>query len=613
VRVVQRNAPAVCARLAGLLALVAASAWPAGAHAAEPTFNGDIAPLLWSRCAGCHRPDGSAPFSLIDYEDVVPRVRQIVAATRTGAMPPWLPEGRFGEFANDRRLRPEEVDLIERWVKEGVRRGPPSELPPRPQSGDGWQLGTPDVIVSLPTPYTLAPGGADVFRTFVMSVPLPATRYVRGVEIRPGNPRAVHHASVGIDRTPASRQLDARDAAPGFPGGMLSEGARSPESRAIGWTPGMTPSMEPDGMAWRLEPGTDLVVQVHMLPGERTETVDLSVGLHFTATPPTRTPIDFKLGSKAIDIPAGTATYVVEDAFVVPVDVDVLSVYPHAHYLAKEMIAVAVRPDGRSESLVRIPEWDFHWQDEYRYQTPVSLPKGTRVAMRFTYDNSAANVRNPQRPPRHVVYGAQSSDEMGDLWLRLVPRTAGEAAVLARAYLQHELAKEVALGEQMVRQRPTDPRWRNTLGVTYVKSGRIPDAVAQLEEAVRLEAGSAEAHHNLGHVLDLQGRLADATMHFREAARLAPDNDVIHLALANVLQEAGDLDGAIVHLRRAVALNPLAADAHNNLGVALGSLGMFDEAIVHFRNALDLRPDFDDARDNLATIKELQSGAAPPR
>lgn len=595
------------------LAFAAVTARPPAAHAAEVTFNRDVAPLLWSRCGACHWPDGPAPFSLLEYEDVLPRVRQIVAAVRSGAMPPWLPERGAAAFANERRLRADEVALIDQWVEAGARQGAPADRRQPPAWNDGWRLGTPDLILELPAPYALHPGRADVFRTFVLPVPLAATRYVRGVEIRPGNPRVIHHASVGIDRSRASRQLDARDPEPGFPGGMLSEGTRSPESRAIGWTPGTTPVMEPDGMAWRLEPGTDLIVQVHLLPTAAGEPapVDLSVGLYFTDAPPTRTPIDFKLGSKAIDIPPGTARYAVEDSYVLPVDVEVLSVYPHAHYLATEMTAAAVLPDGRSLALLRIPRWNFHWQDEYRFADPLSLPKGTRLSMTFVYDNSEGNRENRQRPPAHVVYGPQSSDEMGDLWLRLVPRTPDDAAVLARSYVEHELRKETAIAKQMVARRPEDARLRNTLAAAYIRGGRIADAIAQLDEALRLAPSLAEARYNLGRVLESQGRIGDATLHLREAARLAPENALVRLALADVLQAAGDLDEAVVHLRRAIALNPQAADAHNNLGVALGSLGLLDEAAAHFRAALEIRPDYEDARTNLDLILQMKN--APVR
>jgi tetratricopeptide (TPR) repeat protein len=577
------------------------------ASAAEPTFTRDIAPLLWSRCGGCHHPDGSAPFSLIEYADVVPRARQIVSAVKSRLMPPWLPEPGYGEFSNERRLRPGEIDALERWVAGGTPRGPAEDLPVPPVWTDRWQLGTPDLVVSLSEPYRLPPGDADAFRVFVIPIPLKAPRHVRGVEIRPGNARVVHHASMSIDRTRGSRRLDEADAGPGFSGAMMSQGARNPEGRAIGWTPGISPSMEPDGMAWRLEAGADLVVELHMLPSRTgvTEIVQPSVGFYFTDAPPTRTPVDFKIGSKSIDIPAGRADYAIEDTYELPVDVDLLSIYPHAHYLARDMKASATRPDGTVVPLLWIRNWDFHWQDDYHYARPVFLPRGTRVTMRYTYDNSAANRRNAVRPPARVMFGPESTDEMGDLWLRFLPRTTADAVTLARSYQEHELAKDIALGEARVAANPREARWQNALALAYMQAGRIDAAAARLSEALRLQPENAEAHNNLGHVLQLQGRAQDAMPHFREAVRLVPDNDLVHINLANALQDVGEVKEAIPHYEEAIRLNPASADAHNNLGVALGSLGRLDEAASHFRQALEIQPDYGDARENLDQVLEL--------
>jgi Tfp pilus assembly protein PilF len=531
-------------------------------------------------------------------------------------MPPWLPEPGIGEFSNERRLRDEEIALIEQWVAAGRPQGVSQDLPARPVWTDGWQLGTPDLIVSLPEPYRLPPGDADAFRVFVMPIPIATPRYVRGVEIRPGNARVVHHASMSIDRTRGSRRLDQADREPGFSGAMSSQGARNPEGRAVGWTPGISPALEPEGMAWRLESGADLVVELHMLPSRsgKTELVQPSVGFYFTDTPPTRTPVDFKLGSKAIDIPAGQAGYVIEDSYELPVDVDLLSVYPHAHYLAKEMGAWVTLPGGGLVTpLFMIKNWDFHWQDEYRYVRPWFLPRGTRVTMRFTYDNSAGNRRNGGRPPSRVVFGPESTDEMGDLWLRFLPRSAADLTTLAQSYKDHELRKDIALGESRIAASPRDARANNALALAYMQSGRLDDARLRLEESVRLQPSNAEAHNNLGHVLQLQGRVQEAILHFREAVRLAPNNDLVHLNLANALEDLGEVKEAIPHFEEAISLNPSSADAHNNLGVALGSLGLLDEAEAHFRQALEIQPEYPDARDNLNQALELRKTSPPPR
>jgi len=575
---------------------------------AAVTFTKDIAPILWTHCATCHRPGEMAPFSLVEYTDVVSRARQIASVTANRTMPPWLPEPGYGTFLNERRLKAEDIAVIQQWVKDGAPRGDVSDLPPRPSWSSGWQLGTPDLIVQIPEPFVIPAGTNDIFRSFAIPIPIAATRYVKGIEMRPGNAKVVHHASLSIDHTRASRVRDEADPLPGFSGGMFSDTARNPESRALGWTPGMTPSFEPEGMPWRLEKGSDLVLELHLIvPREGVaERVQPSVGFYFTDAPPTRSPVDFKIGSKDIDIPAGLPAYAIEDRYTLPVDVDVLNVYPHAHYLAREMKAQATLPDGRVVPLIWIRNWDFHWQDDYRFATPVHLPRGSVVTMRYTYDNSAANKHNPRKTPAHVVYGPESSDEMGDLWLRLLPRNAQDAAILARSYRENELTKDIRLRERLVIEHPTEAKWRNALGASYLEAGRLPDSLKQLEEAARLAPDQAEARNNLGEARRIVGDLAGAIGEFKQAARLAPGNDVIQFNLANTLGDHGDLEEAIAHFRLGLALNPGVADAQNNLGVALASLGRIDEAVAHFREAVAIQPDYADAQQNLNLVLQMQ-------
>ena len=598
-------------RAALLLFACVSAAVPAAAQRAERpavTFNRDIAPIVWTHCTPCHRPGQIAPFTLIDYRDVVQRGRQIAAVTASGTMPPWLPERGHGEFAGARRLSDRDVALIDSWIKAGAPEGDPSDRHSPPTFRSGWQLGNPDLVVEAPQPYVLAPGEEDVFRNLVIPVPLATTKYVRGIEVDPGNGRVVHHIALAVDPTPASRRLDAADPQPGFAGAMFAESAQSPESRALGWTPGMSPAFEPTGMAWRLQKGSDLVLFMHFMPlgGGESQTIRPRVALYFTDTPPTRVPVDFKLGSKSIDIPAGVAGYAIEDRFTLPVDAQLLSVYPHAHYLARDMRVTAALPDGTSRDLLWIKNWDFHWQDQYRYQSPPSLPRGTTISMRYVYDNSAANRHNPRRSPARVQFGPQSSDEMGDLWLRLLPGTIDDANTLASAYREHELANDIALAEQKIAAAPQDARWHSRLGAAYFEAGRTPDAVRELEEALRLEPGRADAHNNLGHVLQQQGRVDEALSHFEAAARLEPDDDLVQLNLANALDESGRSAEAIPHFERAIALKPASPEAQNNLGVALGSLGRVEEAIARFRAALEIRPDYEDAKKNLALALQLR-------
>lgn len=578
------------------------------------TFNTDVAPILFAHCATCHRPIddrpvppggdplcvAGAPFSLLDYASAQPRAGLIADATRARVMPPWLPEPGHGEFVNERRLTAEQIGVIQQWVAQGAPEGDPADRPPAPAFPQGWQLGTPDLVVQAEETYTLQPGTSEVFRSFVLPVPRAAARYVRGVEFRADNVSVVHHANLAIDPLRVSRRLDREDEGPGF--------AAMPENdvqNVFGWSPGKVPILEPADTAWRLDEGSDLVVQLHMVPGARPEPVRPSVGLFLTDRPPTRVPIVVKLESKAIEIAAGASGHVVEDAYTLPVPVSVVSVYPHAHYLAREIRGEASLPDGTVMPLVWIRRWDVRWQDQYRLRTPLPLPQGTTLRMRISYDNSAANPHSP-RPPRVVRWGPNSTDEMGALWVEVVPQSAADADVLTRDYFRRAQLADIAGAELAARSTPSDAGALNALALRYAQAGRLAEAQAQLEQAVRLQPGDAEAQSNLGTVLQMQGRIGDALPRLATAARLKPDDDRIRVNLANGLQAAGRLDEAMREYRRAVALDPENADAHFNLAMLLGPQNRLAEAVTHLQRVIEISPWNAEAYRNLSIAYSLQ-------
>jgi Flp pilus assembly protein TadD len=327
--------------------------------------------------------------------------------------------------------------------------------------------------------------------------------------------------------------------------------------------------------------------------------------LFFTPTPPTRVPIVVKLESKTIAIPAGEPNYVIEDNYVLPVDVSVVSVYPHAHYLAKEMRGTATLPDGSVKPLIWIKQWDIRWQDQYRYKDPVTLPRGTTLRMRFTYDNSQANPRSP-RPARRVTWGQNATDEMGALWVEVIPRNGGDASLLTQDYFRRALATDIANAELQVSNDPRNPAAHNRLALKYVQAGRVPDAQARLNEALRLAPDDAEAHSNLGTVLQMQGRLAEATPHLETAVKLKPNDDRIRFNFANGLTAAGRSNDAVREYERAIALNGENADAHFNLAMLLGPQNRLDEAIAHLQRVVELSPRNSEAHRNLSVAYGLQ-------
>jgi tetratricopeptide (TPR) repeat protein len=457
----------------------------------------------------------------------------------------------------------------------------------------GWALGEPDLIVKPARPYQLPSGHGeqhdDVFRNLVIGVEIPATRFVRAVEFRPGD-APVHHAVIHIDRTSASRRRDGSDGAPGFDG-MGAREAQLPDGHFLGWAPGRGPIVAPEGMPWRLDPGTDLVAELHLMPGAQTMAVQPEVGLYFTERPAVHMPAMFKMGSKAIDIPAGEANYVVTDSFELPIDVELLSVYPHAHYLATDMRVLARLPSGQTRSLLHIKRWSFRWQQDYRYVTPVPLPRRTVIDMRFTYDNSASNPDNPHKPPRAVMAGQRSTDEMGNLGLQVRLLSPLDRVTLQRATAAHDARANVAGAEMLVRHNPDNAENQTFLGGSYVDVGRVADAMPHLLRAISLDPRSSNAYNELGGALLAQSRELEAVKAFERAAALAPADDRMHFNLASVLMRLGRITDAERAFRRSLALNPESADAHGELGVLLFSTRRVADAIVHLSRAVELDPE----------------------
>ncbi len=554
------------------------------------TFNKDVAPIMFEHCSPCHRPGQPVPFTLLQYSDVKPRMERIARVTKTRQMPPWLPEPSTPPFIGERRLRDDQIEMIQRWVEAGALEGDPADLPKAPTWTGVWQLGQPDVVATMSRPYLLQPGRSDTFRNLVLPLSLPASRFVRAVEFRPGS-SAIHHAIMRVDRTSASRRRDGDDGQPGFPFDGMSSSAEDPGGYFIGWAPGQGPIVAPEGMPWRLERGSDLVVEVHLPPGATPTTVQPSIGLYFSDTPPVRMPVMVVMESKTIDIPAGVSDHEITDTYVLPVDVELLSVYPHAHYLGKAMHVHAVLPDGSTRRLLQINRWSFNWQQDYRYATPVALPLGTTLIMRYRYDNSDGNKDNPHHPPQRVTYGQRSSDEMGTLGLQLLPRSSADAAVLVEAFTQRQLLAAVAGAEMLVRLDPENADNQQYLGRSYAAVGRSEAAIAHFEHALRLNPRNARAHGDLGAALFEERRIEDALARLRQAVALAPRDEQLHGDLGKVLYGAGMTEEAAREFERAIELNPDFVEAHGNLGLLLATSNRLDEAIVHFRRVAELAPD----------------------
>jgi Tfp pilus assembly protein PilF len=556
----------------------------------SPTFTKDVAPIIFANCSSCHRPGGTAPFSLLNYADVKTRARLIASATARRFMPPWKPEPDAGQFVGVRRLSDAQIATIQQWVDQGTPEGDAASLPPEPQFNSDWRLGPPDLVLTMERAYTLRAGGDDMYRHFVIPIRIPATRYIKAWEFRPGNPRVVHHATMQIDRTGASRQLDAQDPEPGYEG-LIAHSVSSPDGYFLDWAPGHTPYTAPPGMAIPLEPASDLVLMLHLRPSGKTETVQASIALYFADTPPARVPALLRLTAQDLDIPPGANNVVVTRSYKLPVAVDLVTVQPHAHYLARRIDGEATLPDGTTKRLISIGDWDFNWQDVYRYVTPVSLPAGTTVRMRWRYDNSAENPRNPSVPPKHVRYGQRTSDEMSELWFQVVPRNAAERDVLTRDLRAAVLREELNGYETMIAADSGNVALHDDVALMYETAGNHEKAAAHFAESARLRPASAAAQYNLATALSALKRTEEARRGFEQAIALDPSYANGYRGLAMLLQSIGQFDEAAKNYRRAIEIAPSDAVTHHNYGVLLHTQGRLDEALRQYQDAVQLNRD----------------------
>ena len=386
--------------------------WAAVPAAETPTFNKDIAPIIYQNCAICHRPGEVAPFSLMTYQDVARRAKLIQTVTERRFMPPWKAEHGYGDFANERRLSDAQISAIRAWAEAGAPEGDAKDKQQPPVFADGWLGGQPDKVLTMPSKYSLAADGPDRFECFVVPMNLERDSYISGIEFRPDNRRVVHHALVFLDANNSARRMaSAKGSYPCF-GGPQFQGAL-----IGGWAPGSVPLSNNEPGIRPVPKGSDVVVQIHYHPSGKVEADQSSLGVKLSDQPGTKGRTAVIMFNRRIDIAPNDSHYVVKNSLVMPRDVEVLGIAPHAHYLGKEMKITAQLPDGTEKPMIWIKDWDFNWQGSYQYAKPMALPKGTRVSFEYSYDNSPNNPRNPANPPVRVKWGEQTTDEMAVAFL----------------------------------------------------------------------------------------------------------------------------------------------------------------------------------------------------
>jgi hypothetical protein len=408
-----------------------------------PNFNKHVLPILQDHCQVCHRPGEIAPMSLLSYEQVRPWVTSIRDKVSRRTMPPWHADSRYGEFANDARLSDGEIRTILSWIDGGSPRGSDADLPPAKQFVDGWNIGTPDVVLTMPTPQRIVNTGTDEYLYFALPTNFSEDRFVKAIEIRPGNRRIVHHVLAyvqpGGTGAPSRGNVErynqiaganffrgegfsihVTDDAPvhddgcGLPnGGSALSGDVSGGARPMVavFTPGTQPTVMPDGVGQKIPAGSEILLQIHYTKTGKEEYDTTSVGLVFLQQEPTKLMLDRWVQNYYFKVPPNAANHEVNGCYTFDKDVSLLSFLPHMHLRGKDMEYKAIYPDGRSQILFRVPDYDFGWQLWYTLKKPLHIPRGTRIEVTAHFDNSVARRSNPNANAS-VRWGDPTSDEM---------------------------------------------------------------------------------------------------------------------------------------------------------------------------------------------------------
>ncbi|HEV3385526.1 MAG TPA: redoxin domain-containing protein [Gemmata sp.] len=385
------------------------------------TFHKDVLPILQKHCQGCHRAGQVGSFELTSYKSTVKWAELCLEEVKAKRMPPWKPSEN-PLLAGERTVPSESVKILEKWIAQGMPEGNLKDAPPALKFNADWMLGEPDLILESPSEMTIAAKGPDLFQVQVYPTNFSEDKYIVAMEMRPGNPRVVHHTVNFLDTVGSARKLEAKaeanrsaddpDRGPGYATKMGLGFLPNPANMLGGWAPGMLPKKLPDGVGQRLPKGADFCVQFHYHRTGKQETDRTRIGLYFAKKPVTQSFYMLPPAGLFWKIPAGDKDFKVDSSWRLMDDVTVYRLVPHMHLIGKDIELYMTPPDGKEVSLIRIPEWDYNWQEQYELKEPLKLGKGTILRVRATFDNSADNPLNPSSPPRAVMVGEQTTSEM---------------------------------------------------------------------------------------------------------------------------------------------------------------------------------------------------------
>ncbi|HKB12243.1 MAG TPA: cytochrome c [Vicinamibacterales bacterium] len=440
-------AAALCAALG--LASVRAGAQAPAAKSAAPTFAKDVAPIFFKNCTNCHRPGELAPMSLLTYKDARPWAKSIATNVSKGTMPPWHADPSHGEFINDRRLSDADRDTIVKWVAAGAPEGNAKDLPPAPVYATEWYIGQPDAIFSMQEDYPVPADGTVAYQYFTIPTNTTEDKWIQAMEVRAGDPKVLHHVIVyaatpappaatppapsggAAAQPPAQRPQPLFTFAEGttnIPAGQTGGPPLPPEQRKApgpndrpaprrmgpaigGFAPGQFVRVYQEGSAMKLPAGATLIFQMHYTPTGKATTDRTRIGVKFAKSKPATEVRFASLVNGGLHIPPGAADHRIDAEMTVNQDVTLWSMIPHTHVRGKRWIYDVTYPDGRTDTILSVPKYDFNWQTDYVFTHPLKLPKGSKLHAAAWYDNSTGNKANPD-PSKDVWWGDQTWEEM---------------------------------------------------------------------------------------------------------------------------------------------------------------------------------------------------------
>jgi peroxiredoxin/mono/diheme cytochrome c family protein len=376
-----------------------------------PTYSKDVVRILQKNCQECHRPGQVGPFPLMTFEQAQKRADDLAGVAEDRRMPPWKPAPGFGlRFKHDKSISEADITTLAAWAEGGAPEGDKADLPAPAKFNDDWTLGTPDLVLQPAEDFAIPADGEDIYRCFVIPTDLPKDMYISAIEYKPGNRKVVHHVICYVDTSGEARKRDEGDPGQGY--SCFSGPAVEIHGDLGGWAPGNEPNFLPEGIGRSLPKKSDVIMQVHYHPSGRPETDRTRIGLHVSRKPVKQILHWSAAANLKMELPPGQSNVEIKARWTVPVDMEAYAVTPHMHLLGRDMTMSITYPDGRTVDLVKIDDWDFNWQLTYYFEKPLDVPKDSVLNVVAHYDNSEANPRNPNHPPKLVKWGEATTDEM---------------------------------------------------------------------------------------------------------------------------------------------------------------------------------------------------------